>query len=177
MVRRRFPPQILSRAHDQNQSRKNQRSRRSQRKRPGPQIPAQRPMPRPRTKFRYSREPGRSVYPIRPGLVISLTATKNRRSPGPAGVKIEYRTFIWILSLHQVSEGTQPKKRFVSIASFQVPVAESLKKYYIKPRRSRIQFCYLTQLMKKGYAEIGTAKWNCKDENWRRFYKLVGYLQ
>ncbi|GEM_PF-4491459 len=124
-------------------------------------------------KAPYSREPGASVYPIRPGVIFKLKTPKVRRNPRLDKLRMAFDTFIWVQLVGPKIRSKPPKCRKCTIVMADVPQTKGLANKLLVCKR-RVQFKYLTELLSKGFTVQGKAKWDYTRAAWKTFYRAIG---
>ena len=118
---------------------------------------------------------GESRYPIKAGSVFLLKKKRDRLNR-KLKVILSHRVYIWILNLGGIPEKRQPKDRKVQIFMLFVPESEMYRESHIM-QRSIVQFEYICRLLKDGYEELGTVKFSYKEDDWKRFYRKLGFIK
>jgi len=125
---------------------------------------------------KYCRDPGASVYPIRPGVIFKLKTPKVIQNPRLDHLRMAHDTFIWVQLVGPVLRGLPPKCRKCTIVSINVPQHKDMKAKYVGPWTRRVRFKYLTELLCKGYVIQGKSEWNYTKNSWTKFYTAIGLM-
>lgn len=133
----------------------------------------------------HNRRAGVSKYPVEAGHVIRLKEKRvlyNKRtdperwSPSSKKEKRKHTVFIWVMRIEACKAGIQPKYRKVRLLMYYLP-DKPFGHDHFKMEDIKVQFEYLTKMMRKGYKVVA------KDIIYRddqtsvgRFYQVTGAL-